>query len=95
MNAGHHSEATLAALPPASTGTAAQRAAAEIRGLMGARKLGPADLAPILGLSPSTAARRFNGEITLNINELEAVASWLDVPITRIIAPADGAPFGK
>lgn len=74
---------------------AAKRVATEIRGLMAARKLNSVDLAPVLGISTTTAARRVNGETDLSINEVEAIAAWLDVPIARIIAPAAGTGFSQ
>ena len=75
--------------------TAAKRIAMEIRGLMAARKLGSTDLATFLKVHRSTAARRINGESDLTINEVEAIAAWLDVPVTRLIAPAAGAGFSE
>lgn len=74
---------------------ATQRAAAEIRGLMGARKLNAVDLVPVLGISSTAVLRRYNGELVMNINEVEAIAKWLNVPITRIIAPASHHGFSK
>lgn len=74
---------------------ASQRAATEIRGLMGARKLNTVDLAQLLHVSRDTAARRINGEQDLGLNELEAIAGWLDVPVTRIIAPAESAAYSE
>ena len=74
---------------------AAARVATEIRGLMGARKLSPIDLAKALNVSRHTASRRINGETDLSINEVEAIAAWLDVPVTRLIAPAAGAGFSE
>lgn len=71
--------------------TAAQRIASEIRGLMAKKKLGAIDLANFLKVHRSTANRRINGESDITINELEAIASWLDVPVTQLISPALGA----
>jgi transcriptional regulator with XRE-family HTH domain len=75
--------------------TAAQRIATEIRGIMAARKLGSLDLANYLQVHRSTANRRINGESDLTINEIEAIAGWLDVPVTRLIAPAEGALYAQ
>jgi AraC-like DNA-binding protein len=74
--------------PTDSQDTAAKRVATEIRGLMGARNLTATDLANHLGVHRWTAARRIKGETDLSINELEAIAAWLDVPVTRLISPA-------
>jgi hypothetical protein len=86
---------TMSAPTDKNPGTAAQRVATEIRGLMGARKLGTVDLAKHLDVSRHTAARRLNGETDLSINELEAIAAWLDVPVTRIMCPTAGAAFAE
>lgn len=102
MKENSHLEAsTTAAHPPSgtypgrATGNATQRAATEIRGLMGARKKTAADLARLLHVSRDTAARRINGEVDINLGELEAIAGWLDVPVTRIIAPAESAAYSE
>ena len=76
-------------------GNASQRAATEIRGLMGAQKLNTVDLAKLLNVSRDTAARRINGESDLSLNELEAIAAWLGVSASRIIAPAAGTTYSE
>ncbi len=99
----NHSEATESAqvhttpklrIIPAG-GTATQRAATEIRGLMGARKVNAADLAPLLGVSRDTAARRINGDVDISLNELETIADWLGVSACRIIAPGAGTTYSE
>ena len=82
-----------AGTPAQSEETAAQRIATEIRVIMAARKLKQTELAKFLKVHQSTAARRINGETDLTINEIEAIAKWLDVPVTRLIAPAVGAGY--
>jgi transcriptional regulator with XRE-family HTH domain len=69
------------------------RIATEIRGLMGARNLTATDLANHLGVHRWTAAPPHQRRKDLSINELEAIAAWLDVPVTRLIAPASAAGF--
>ncbi|MET4094603.1 helix-turn-helix transcriptional regulator [Arthrobacter sp. UYCu712] len=75
--------------------TAAQRAATEIRGLMAARRLRNIDLARALDVSTTTAGNRVSGEGDLSLNDIEAIAAWLDVPVTRIIAPVTGEAFSE
>lgn len=70
--------------------TAAQRVAAEIRGLMAKRKLTGGDLANFLKVHRSTASRRVSGESDLTIDEIVDIAAWLDVPVTRLINAAVG-----
>lgn len=43
------------------------------------------DLATFLGLSPAAITRRVNGETPLDVDELCAVAAWLDIPLTRLL----------
>lgn len=78
-----------------ANGSATQRAATEIRGLMAARKLNTLDLAQLLKVSRDTAARRLNGDVDISINELETIADWLGVTPERIIAPAAGATYSR
>ncbi|WP_314325487.1 helix-turn-helix transcriptional regulator [Paenarthrobacter ilicis] len=78
--------------PPAS---AAQKAATEIRGLMGAKQLSIPDLAKQLNVSRDTAKRRLDGDGYMTINELEEIAHWLEVPVMRILAPDPAISYGK
>jgi transcriptional regulator with XRE-family HTH domain len=73
--------------------TAAQRAATEIRGLMAARRLRNIDLARALDVSTTTAGNRVSGDGDLSLNDIETIAAWLNVPITRIVAPHANAGF--
>ncbi|WP_455833707.1 helix-turn-helix domain-containing protein [Pseudarthrobacter siccitolerans] len=88
LNTNHYSENR-------ATESASSRAATEIRGLMGARRLTAADLAQALNISYSTAAKRMKGEGDITLDEIEAIAAWLDVPVTRLIAPAEGALYAQ
>jgi transcriptional regulator with XRE-family HTH domain len=42
------------------------------------------ELADLLNKSQSSASRRMRGETPLNLNELETVAPWLGVSISRL-----------
>jgi hypothetical protein len=99
LKAEHHLETQKSELSSTSAvraqGTATERAATEIRGLMGARKLNTVDLAQFLNVSRDTAARRLNGDVDLGLNEVEAIAGWLDVDVCRIIAPAAGSTYSN
>ena len=61
--------------------------AAEIRALMAAKRKTTSDLAAILGVSRSTASRRLSGNITLDFQEVETIAHWLEVPYERLVTP--------
>lgn len=97
MTQDHYSEAEQApqdgGIVTLPADTATRRAAAEIRGLMAARHHSAVDLGPVLGLSRTAATRRFNGDVNFTIDELEKIAGWLDVPITRLISPAPGDTY--
>lgn len=95
MNTENYLDRDSQVLTPIVTHNAAQRAATEIRGLMGARRLGAADLASVIDVSASTAKRRMAGESDLTLNELEAIAKWLGVTVARIIAPPADAGYSK
>lgn len=43
------------------------------------------DLARHLGLSGSAMTRRLSGETPMDVNEICAVAAWLDVPISALL----------
>lgn len=63
------------------------RAAAEIRGLMAAKRKTSKELAVTLGISQSSASRRMSGQSVLALDEVEVIADWLGVSVLRIIAP--------
>jgi transcriptional regulator with XRE-family HTH domain len=70
------------------------KAAAQIRALMAARRRTSAELAEVLGMSQSAASRKLNGESRpFNLDQIQAVADWLDVPITDIITPVPGLDY--
>jgi transcriptional regulator with XRE-family HTH domain len=70
-----------------------ERAAAQIRALMAARKRTSGELATALGLSQSAASRRMHGDGTFTLDEIQATADWLEVPITDIITPVPGISY--
>lgn len=50
------------------------------------RKTG-SQLAEQLKCSQQTASRRMNGHTDIDLDSLEIIAAWLDVPIHRLITP--------
>ncbi|MDR6117229.1 transcriptional regulator with XRE-family HTH domain [Aeromicrobium sp. SORGH_AS981] len=68
----------------ASAGSAAaSHAAAELRAEMARQGKRKNDLAGALGVTAHTAARRFHGDVPLDVAELVCVAEWLGVPVER------------
>jgi transcriptional regulator with XRE-family HTH domain len=70
-----------------------ERAAAQIRALMAARRKTSAELGDALGISQSAASRRMLGDGTFTLNQIQATAEWLGVPITDIIIPVPGINY--
>jgi len=61
----------------------------EIRALMGRHRMSQKRLGETLGMSQPTMSARMRGEVTFNLDELEAVAATFDVPITDLLPPAE------
>lgn len=73
-------------------GTPSQRLASTLRGLLAERRLKATDLATALDISNSAASRRLSGEHDFRINEIEALATWLDIPVGRLLLAASPRP---
>lgn len=57
---------------------------AEIRALMGRHKVNQTQLAAAIGLKQSGVSERLNGKTPWNIDELDRVAAYFNVPITTL-----------
>lgn len=64
-----------------------ERVAREISLLLLLKKKRRTDLAEHLGVSPQTITRRLSGAVPINLEDINSIAEWLDVPIGRIIDP--------
>jgi len=71
--------------------TTTQRVAAEIRAGLARRGLTQGDLAAALGLSQAAVSRRLTGEVPIDVEELTAVADWLGVPLSALLAEPGAA----
>ena len=58
--------------------------AGEVRAAMARKSKRIAELAEVLGVTPATAGRRFNGETPFDVIELMLVATWLEVPVEQL-----------
>jgi transcriptional regulator with XRE-family HTH domain len=56
----------------------------EIRALMGRRRVSQKQLGEALGLAQPTMSKRMNGKIPFDLDELDAIAEFFDVPITDL-----------
>lgn len=74
--------------------TTTERTASAVRAELARRKISGTELATALGWSRTTTWRRLNGSHAFDVNELAAVAEFLDVPLeTLIVAPAHREPI--
>lgn len=71
--------------------TPAERVAAEVRAYLARERRTQRELAEHLGLSQQAVSRRLTGAQAFNINELHAVADYLGIDMTRLIAPQPAA----
>ncbi len=65
--------------------TAAQRVAQEVRANMARRGRTQSDIATALGISQTAISRRLSGSVPWDVNELELVATALDVPLADLL----------
>lgn len=61
------------------------RAAGTLRAEMARQRHSSVDLAGVLGVSQSSASRRMTSETCLDLDEVEAVAAWLKIPVTTFL----------
>lgn len=69
--------------PKPTTGTTSGRVAANVRGMLAARKIRRADFVAALGWSTGTATRRMNGG-TWVAEDVEAAAAFLGVDVATL-----------
>lgn len=68
-----------------TTADTAHTTAGNLRAELGRQKRKKSELALLLGISPAAVTRRVSGETPLDVNELCAIAAWLDVPVTALL----------
>ncbi|QPK81150.1 helix-turn-helix transcriptional regulator [Schaalia sp. ZJ405] len=59
----------------------AQVAAGALRAEMSRQKKTSNDLAFTLNISQSSASRRMTGEVSLDLDDLDTISQWLNVPL--------------
>ena len=60
--------------------------ASNVRAEMARKRKRGTELAALLGISQAAASRRLTGETSLDVGEVCAIAEWMDVPITDLMA---------
>ena len=71
--------------------TAAEHTAGAVRAELARRRISGRQLARDLGWKHSTVSRRLNGESRWQVDELVAVASYLDIPVTDLLPEPERA----
>lgn len=74
--------------PLGGRGSVAYTIIPEIRAWMGRRSVNQTQLAQHLGLSQSQLSKRLRGTITIDVDELEAIAAFLDVDPVVLLKPS-------
>lgn len=68
-----------------------ERVAANVRAEVGRRQLTQASVAVILGKSQQSVSKKMRGSIPFDLEELDALASALSVPVEQFLATTAGA----
>ena len=79
-------------MSPQSVTSARREVAAEVRGLMAKKRVTQERLASHLGVSQPSIARRLNGHVPFNVDELAAIAGYFDIPLPRLLEAATALP---
>lgn len=74
-----------------SSGATRARVAAEIRAEMGRQNLSQQQLAARMGQAQPWVSRRIKGNASLDLDDLDAFAAALNVPLHRLLGWSDGA----
>lgn len=61
---------------------------AEIRAALARKGTTTAEIATVLSRSQATASRKLNGQIPITLDELAAIAEFLDVPLADLLPPS-------
>lgn len=65
--------------------------AGNLRAEMARHRKTSLDLANVLNVSQSSASRRMTGEKSLDLDEVEVIAEWLNIPVSPIFASGRAA----
>lgn len=61
----------------------------EVGSLLGRHRVKQSELAREIGLSAQSMSQRMQGHINFRVDELEAIASYFDVPITALFTTSN------
>lgn len=71
--------------------TTREEIAANVRAAMAYRRVEQAEIAKVLSKSRTSISTRLNGTSNFRIEELQAIAAHLDLPLEQLLAPAQDA----
>lgn len=69
--------------------TSRDEIAANVRAAMAYRRVEQAAIADLLGKSKASVSDRLRGITHFRVDELQAIAAFLEVPLEQLLAPAD------
>ena len=70
------------------TGVVAVQAASNLRAELARQNRKKNELAVLLGISPTAVTRPISGATPLDVNEVVAIAQWLDIPVSALLETA-------
>ena len=88
----------LSAMDTTNRGRLREHTAAELRALLARRRLSAAEFARRVGWSQPYMARRYDGRVAMDLDDLEVIAAALGVKVTDLIGESEGgsqATHGK
>jgi transcriptional regulator with XRE-family HTH domain len=91
-SAGHH--VSMSTDGSGASGWLRHRTAEEIRVLLARKRMSAAELARRTGIKQSTMARRMTGETAFDLDDLELIATALEVDVTDLLPRTVGAGVG-
>lgn len=68
--------------------TSREEIAENVRVAMAPRRVAVGEIAAVIGKSQSSASDRINGHTHFRVDELQAVAEFLKVPLAQLLEPA-------
>lgn len=74
------------------TSTASALAAANVRAEMARRSISQTQLAQAIGINQSGLSKRLRGLVPFDVDEMAAVAGFLDVPLAELLPQPEPEP---
>lgn len=66
-----------------------EQIAANVRAEMARRRVDQGDIATVIGKSRASTGERVNGKTHFRVDELQAIAAFLEVPLERLLSGED------